>query len=518
MNKKVSNKIHLITYPDSLGGDLRALDFVLNKYFSKEIKGVHILPFYPSTADRGFTPKTHEIVDPAFGSWEDVKKISKNHELTCDLMINHISSQSKQFQDYLKNGENSQYADWFVTGEKFSRRFCEKTRQKIQGKLLSLLEKTMNKFRRLDIFFHKHGVNKFVLKRIYRPRTGSPFVKFKLGDGTSQAIWCTFSPDQIDLDVANSGVKKMFEDAISRFNKNGISLVRLDAVGYIGKKRGTSNFLIPEAYTFMEQLAEKSHSIGLKILPEIRYHYKAQLDLAKKNWVDYVYDFGTPAIALHSFYSGNASKLKHWIQIRPQNNITVLDTHDGIGIVDVKGFLTEKQIDNLTLRLYENGGNPLKRSLGQKANKNEVYQMNLTFYEALNKNDDAYISARVLQFFLPGIPQVYYVGLLAGLNDYAQYQKTNHGRDVNRHNYTLEEIEKNLNRPVVQRLLKLIRFRNTHPAFQGDFKVLDSKKHKIKLRWEKDDSFCEAIINFHTKKSKIRYSDPKNQEKTTYKP
>ncbi len=516
--KKLSNKIHLITYADSLGGDLKTLHRVLNKYFKKEIKGIHILPFFPSTADRGFTPTTYETVDPKFGTWDDIKKLSKDYELACDLMVNHISSQSKQFQDYLEKGEKSEYADWFITAEKFSRRLSEKFRKRLRSKGLGLLEKMMNKFRGLDVFFHKYGVNKFALKRIYRPRAGSPFVRFRFKNGKTKTIWCTFSPDQIDLDIKNKGVEKMFKEAIERFGKNGIQLIRLDAVGYIGKKRGTSNFLIAESYSFIKYLSDIAHKNNIQTLPEIRFHYKVQLELVKQNYIDYIYDFGTPTLTLHSFYSENNAKLKHWLNIRPKNIITVLDTHDGIGIVDVKGILTEKQIDNLILKLYDCGGNALKRSLGQKAYENEIYQMNLTFYEALERNDNAYISARVLQFFIPGIPQVYYVGLLAGLNDYVQYQKTNHGRDVNRHNYTIEEIEKNLNRDVVQRLLKLIRFRNTHPAFNGDFKLLDSKKHKIRLRWEKDGLFCEAAINFKTKKSKIRYSDPKTKEKITYKP
>lgn len=516
--KKIKNKIHLITYADSLGGDLKSLHFVLNKHFKEEIKGVHILPFYPSSADRGFTPITYDIVDPKFGTWDDIKNLSQEYELACDLMVNHISSQSKQFQDYLEKGDKSEYADWFITAAKFSRRLNENLRKKLKGKGLSLLEKIMTRFRRIDIIFHKYGVNKFALKRIYRPRAGSPFVKFKFKDGSKKTLWCTFSSNQIDLDIKNPGVKKMFKKAIERFSKNEISLMRLDAVGYTGKRRGTSNFLITESYDFIKEISKTAHKNKIAILPEIRFHHKVQLSLAKQDGVDFVYDFGLPALVLHSLFSESNAKFKKWIKIRPQNAITVLDTHDGIGIVDIKGILTEKQIDKLILKLYEYGANPLKRSLGQKAYENEIYQMNTTFYEALGKNADAYIAARTLQFFVPGIPQVYYVGLLAGKNDYEQYQKTNHGRDVNRHNYTINEIEESIKRDVVQRLLKLIRFRNTHPAFEGEFRMQKSPKNIIKITWEKDGFYCNVKVNLSTKKTKIKYIDPKTKKREVYRP
>lgn len=95
--------------------------------------------------------------------------------------------------------------------------------------------------------------------------------------------------------------------------------------------------------------------------------------------------------------------------------------------------------------------------------------MNSTYYSALGCNDQHYIAARAVQFFLPGVPQVYYVGALAGENDMELLKRTNVGRDINRHYYTTSEIDKNLERPVVRALNALARFRNELPAFDGDF-------------------------------------------------
>ena len=115
----VKNQVQLITYPDSLGGDLKTLNNVLLKHFSDIFKGgVHILPPFPSSGDRGFAPLTYLEIEPSFGTWDDIKAIGENFDVLVDLMVNHISRQSKYFQDFLKKGRKSEYADLFITLDK----------------------------------------------------------------------------------------------------------------------------------------------------------------------------------------------------------------------------------------------------------------------------------------------------------------------------------------------------------------------------------------------------------------
>jgi len=137
----------------------------------------------------------------------------------------------------------------------------------------------------------------------------------------------------------------------------------------------------------------------------------------------------------------------------------------------------------------------------------DVHQIRCSYYSVLNCEDDAYLAARAIQFFAPGVPQVYYVGLLAGKNDEENVKKTGEGREINRHNFSLEEIEKSLTQDVVKRLLTLIRFRNEYSAFNGQFKVLDSSRDEIKLFWQKDDKYCKLSIDLKTNKSVIEYID-----------
>ena len=116
----IPNKIQVISYPDSLGKNLQELHYVLRRYFAGAAGGVHILPFYPSSADRGFSPITYYEVDPAFGTWRDIEMIQEDFDVTIDFMVNHISRQSRYFSDYIHQGGKSEYADMFLSFNKLA--------------------------------------------------------------------------------------------------------------------------------------------------------------------------------------------------------------------------------------------------------------------------------------------------------------------------------------------------------------------------------------------------------------
>jgi sucrose phosphorylase len=187
--------------------------------------------------------------------------------------------------------------------------------------------------------------------------------------------------------------------------------------------------------------------------------------------------------------------------------LTTLDTHDGMGVVDVKDLLTPEEIDRTMNGLDEKGSNTRKLYSGEEYQNLDVYQVNCTYYSALECNDDSYIAARTIQFFAPGIPQVYYVGLLAGENDIELVERTKNGRDINRHNYTLDEIEDAIQKPVVQRLLKLMEFRNSYPAFDGQFVIKEAPDDHLQLAWTQAPYHATAHIDLNTYVSEITYYD-----------
>jgi sucrose phosphorylase len=209
---------------------------------------------------------------------------------------------------------------------------------------------------------------------------------------------------------------------------------------------------------------------------------------------------------LHALSFKTAEPLKRWIAIRPNNALTVLDTHDGIGVIDIgadasdregrPGLVPPTELDQLVERMHANSQGQSRQATGAAASNLDLYQVNCTFYDALGRHDLAYLLARAVQFFLPGVPQVYYVGLLAGHNDMELLAASGVGRDINRHHYSAEEVRQALERPVVRELCRLIRLRNSHPAFGGRFQLLKSGAEVLDLQWTSGSHTARLKLNF----------------------
>lgn len=441
-----NNQIMLISYPDSLGGNLSAMRQVLKHIFPGIAGSLHILPFFPSSGDRGFAPITYHEVDPAFGNWADIRSLAQDYNLMCDFMVNHISSRSQQFTDYLKKGKGSEFAPMFIDYEAF---FDGQPSQEE----LSLL------YRRNDLPLYVE----------VEPA----------GEGVKK-LWCTFARDQIDLDTTVPSTHEYLLDNLSWLAEQGIRYVRLDAYGYITKVRGTNCFFVePQIWELIASLHQHVSKLGITLLPEVHAPYPIALKIAQQGYMSY--DFVLPLLMLHTIFSGSAVEMKHWLRICPNNQFTVLDTHDGIGVYDAHGIVSDAQAEAVIKRIEHNLSYAYKPLDPSRKKHFRSYQLYCTYFSALDQDEEAYLMARAIQFFAPGIPQVYYIGLLAGSNDLSFVSQEDH-RAINRRNYSLDELSEEADRPVVKRLCELMRLRNTHPAFHGDVEVLESEDHILRLR------------------------------------
>ncbi|WP_319415423.1 sucrose phosphorylase [Marispirochaeta aestuarii] len=453
------NGCQLITYPDSMGGSIASLKHGIEKYFSRAITGVHILPFYPSSGDRGFSPLGYDTVDPSFGSWDDIRGIKEmGLDLTVDFMINHLSRRSAQFQDFLRRGKDSPFRDFFI---------------------------------RYSSFWPGGEPTDEDLAKIYTRKPRPPYVEEQLSDGTAEKIWCTFDTEQIDLNLDSPATRNFVQDSMMSLCRRGADCIRLDAFAYGIKRPGTSCFFVePDVWDLLSWCDGIAAESGAVVLPEIHEHHGIQLKLAQHGYL--VYDFALPMLILQAIYDGSSRNLSNWLAICPRRQITTLDTHDGIGVVDVRDLMTDKEIEATRDNLYSRGANVKRIYNTPKYNNLDIYQINCTYYSALGDDDEAYLLARAVQFFAPGIPQVYYVGLLAGRNDITLLEKTKNGRDINRHSYSLEEIDSELGRPVVQRLLRLMEFRSSHPAFSGVFTLKESSPSSLHIEWH-HEGHCACL-------------------------
>jgi sucrose phosphorylase len=481
----MKNQVQLIAYVDRFGGgNFKDLAALLAGPLAGVFGGVHLLPFFHPIdgADAGFDPIDHTQVDARLGTWADVKALSRTVKVMGDVIVNHVSSRSPQFLDYVRHGDASPHAGLFLT---FASVF-------------------------------PHGASECDLLAIYRPRPGLPFTAATLDDGQKKMLWTTFTPQQVDIDVRHSQGRAYLDGILATFATHGVNMVRLDAVGYAIKRAGTNCFMLPETFDFIAEFAGRAKALGIEVLVEVHAYYQRQIEIARR--VDWVYDFALPPLVLHALFNGTAAPLKRWIGMRPDNALTVLDTHDGIGIIDIgadgadrtlhPGLVPPAELDALVETIHANSGGASRLATGAAASNLDLYQVNCTFYDALGRNDRAYLIARAIQFFLPGVPQVYYVGLLAGHNDMALLARTNVGRDINRHRYTREEIAADLQRPVVQDLLDLIRLRNAHPAFAGRFECLPAEATgHLRLGWRNGAAWIALDVHLDVRTFEIRGDD-----------
>lgn len=477
----IKNKVQLITYPDSLGGDLSALYDTLNEFFPDVFSGIHILPPFPSTGDRGFAPLTYFEIEPTFGSWDDIQKIAKKYDVILDVMINHISRHSKQFLDFQKYGRASQYADMFITLEKI---------------------------------WPDRNPPQADLDKIFLRRPVHCFEDVKIeSNGQLERVWATFGKkewsEQIDLDVNAEITRKFFMDVLANLQQNNVKMLRLDAIAFVTKKAGTNCFFVePEIYEFLDWIHTIAQKYQVQLLPEVHAHHDLQNSLAEHgNWV---YNFVLPSLILHTIYNTDSSKLQNYLQTCPRKQFTMLDCHDGIPVhPDVEDVLTIPEATGVVEHCLKNGANISKIFSPQHRREGnfDAHQINCTYYSAVDASDKAYIIARAIQFFAPGIPQVYYVGLLAGENDRQAVEESGEMRAINRHNYTRQEIENESQKRVVQRLVELVKFRNTHPAFNGKFRVMSTDQMHLSLLWETEHTRAVLNVDLQHMRAEIAYTD-----------
>lgn len=457
----------LMTYPDSLGGSLEAIRRLLDGPLAGLFGGIHVLPPFPSSGDRGFAPLTYREIDPRFGGWEDIRALAADHDVLLDLMVNHLSRQSPEFLDFQRRGRRSAWADLFIT---------------------------------LDKVWPDGRPPAEDVARIFLRKPEHPFSTVTIAEsGERETIWTTFGTsawsEQVDLDLRAPATRRLVSEWLAFFASQGVRVVRLDAVGYLVKKAGTSCFMVePEIWEVMDWLVDVADRLGLTVLPEVHDAYATHEKLATRGY--WTYDFVLPGLVLHAFESGEATRLAAHLARSPERQFTTLDCHDGIPVwPDLGGLLDPAEMGRLAEVVVARGGNVNRLLSAADPSGVDVHQLNCAYYSALGEDDDRYVAARAIHLFARGVPQVYYMGLLAGANDHAAAARTGEGRAVNRHDYSVAEVDAALERPVVRRIVELVRLRASHPAFGGRLTVGTPDERSLRLSWTDGPHACELEVD-----------------------
>ena len=483
-----NNKPMLNAYPDSMGGTLNDIVGFLS---SDDLKGTfssfYILPsLYHTDLDRGFSVIDYSL-EESLAKREDLSALQDmGIDLKLDFILNHASVQSPQFKDLVAKGEASPYKDFFINWNEF---WAGKGEMTPEGYI-----KPDDKYIK-DMFFRKPGL---------------PILMVKMPDGKKVPYWNTFyqevkeTPEgekylgQMDLNIKSPLVWDFYDDTLKKISEYGASIVRLDAFAYAPKEPGLKNFLNePGTWDLLSKVRALADKYGLTLLPEIHASYSEKIyeTIADKGYM--TYDFFLPGLIIDAFENKDGSTLVTWANElidKKIRTVNMLGCHDGIPLLDLKGLIPEEQIEKLIKTVVGRGGF-VKDLHGAK---NMYYQVNATYYSALGEDDKKMLAARALQLFMPGKPQVWYLDLLAGKNDYEAVKAAGAGghKEINRTNYTSEMVSEALKKDVVKRQIELLRFRNSFGAFSFD-STIEAKANKdvIFIKWIKGEYAATLKLN-----------------------
>jgi sucrose phosphorylase len=447
------NDVVLITYGDSiiepsaalsdgmLKPPLQSLHHFLNKYCSHAINHVHILPFFPYSSDDGFSVIDYSTVNQALGNWDDVTKIAQDFGLMVDVVINHCSSRSAWFENFIK--QQSPGKNYFFT-----------------------VDQDTN------------------TREVTRPRTSELLRETETADGTKY-VWCTFSHDQVDFDFRNPEVLLAFIDIIRLYLDKGARIFRLDAIAFLWKEFGTNCINLPQTHEvvrLMRTLIEHASPQTI-IITETNIPNRENLTyFGNANEAHAIYNFSLPPLLLNTLVSGDCGYLKNWLMSMPpaQNGtfyFNFIASHDGIGLRPAEGLLSENEISNLADCMQKFGGKVSWRT-GIDGHQ-KPYEINIALIDALqgdiNGPDEyqiqRFLCAHTIMLGLEGLPGVYIHSLLGTTNDYDKVSNTGQNRSINRHRWDYDLLSHelddaySLHHQILTQMTQLISIRTGQAAF-----------------------------------------------------
>lgn len=437
----------LITYADQVTAPhetpLHTLGDFTRVHLRGVVSGIHVLPFYPWSSDDGFSVKDYHAVDPAYGTWDDIRRLGAGFDLMFDAVFNHLSAQSEWFTRFVAG--DPAYRDFFVT---------------VEGDP--------------------------DLSQVVRPRALPLLTEFQTAAGPRR-VWTTFSADQVDVNVRQPAVLLALLDALLFYASQGARFIRLDAIAFLWKEIGTPCLHLPGTHrviqlmrTVLEELAPRTLLITETNVPHadnISYFGDGT------NEAHLVYNFALPPLVLHTLATGDATRLTRWAQTLtlPSEQaafFNFLASHDGIGINPARGILSDAEIDALIARTLAHGGCISHKHLPDQSKV--PYEMNINLFDALSDPAAAepaetaiarFRCAHAIQLCLAGMPGIYFHSLFGSRGDRQGADTSGIPRRINREKLDRAALERELAAPASRRarvfgeLRALLQARSLSPAF-----------------------------------------------------
>ncbi|MFC2029593.1 alpha-amylase family glycosyl hydrolase [Chloroflexota bacterium] len=446
----------LITYgdqfqqPDTL--PLQTLHQVLVETLGRVVSGVHILPFFPYSSDDGFSIIDYSQVDPRLGDWTDVERLAHELRLMFDLVINHISRESVWFGRFI--AADPAYKDWFIALEP--------------------------------------GVPTDWTADIVRPRALPLLTPVQTADG-EKLVWTTFSEDQIDLNYEHPPVLLKMIEVLLHYVEKGAQVIRLDAIAYLWKRIGTTSIHLEETHHVVKLMRSVLDAVAPDVIlitetnvpheENISYFGAPLPDTGRTDEAQMVYQFPLAPLVMHSILSGEACTISEWAAglQTPSTQAAFFNftaSHDGIGLMPVRGLLEDHEIQALVDATLAHGGR-----VSHKTNPDgsqSVYELNISYFDALSDRHanepqalqvSRFMVSQAIMLALAGVPGIYVHSLLGSRSWHAGAALTGNNRTINRQKFDRSKLEGELSDPASLRnqvfgaYSRLLRTRESDPAF-----------------------------------------------------
>ena len=471
----------LIAYGDHVqrAGEapLQTLRKTLKTTIYPTVNGLHILPFYPYSSDDGFSVIDYIAVDPALGTWDDVRAFKPEFKLMFDAVINHISAQSAWFKGFLSG--DPIYKDYFIPTDP-----------------------------NLD------------LSLVTRPRALPLLSPFETPSGT-QHLWTTFSDDQIDLNFANPDVLIAILKVLLFYVEQGADLIRLDAIAFMWKCVGTTCIHLPETHSVIQLMRDVLDVVAphVILITETNVPHSENISYfgSGDDEAQMVYQFSLPPLTLHTFRTGDATILSQWAATieRLSDRTTFFNftaSHDGIGVRPALGLLTADEINALVRMTEAHGG--LVSYKNNPDGTQSPYELNITYFDAITNPAitavqpeiavSRFICSQAIMLAMVGVPGIYLHSLFGSRNFRAGVEQTGRNRTINREKLAADALlseladETSLRHAVFTRYKHLLDVREQHKSFHplGTQKVLDFGKAIFALERISPDG-SERVLALH---------------------
>jgi len=466
----------LITYGDSLMQEGQTSIATLHKfakqYLKDAISTIHFLPFFPYSSDDGFSVMDFFAVNPELGSWEDVTAIGRDFQLMFDYVVNHFSSKSRWFENYLADKEG--FEDFAIAVDPS-----------------------------ID------------LSMVTRPRSLPLLSEYQKHDGSTVHLWTTFSADQIDFNFKSLDVLAKMIEVLLFYVQQGATILRQDAIAYLWKEIGTACIHLPQTHAMVKLFRAILDIVApdVMILTETNVPHPENISYFGNgsDEAQMVYNFTLPPLLFYSFIKEDATMLSDWakgLELQSANNtfFNFTASHDGIGVRPLEGILPPQELTALIGVVNKNGG-----QVSYKRNPDGTdspYELNITYVDAIlaDKNStssEKFLASQAIQYALPGVPTTYIHSLLGSRNWVEGVQQTERARTINREKLQLNDVLSELNDPqsfrskVFYPYLNLIKIRRKQPAFHpnADFEICEIDPQVFAIRRSSADQTIYAVSN-----------------------